>query len=131
MNEHPDVISCFIISDEATFALLASVNKQNMGYWSEANPYELHLKPVHSDKVTVWKVWNVLPAFGVSGSYFNEDEIGCQVPVTSHQDVCMVNEFLFPEFRFCYINIVTIWFQQDEVTAHTAQQSTNTVMNCI
>jgi hypothetical protein len=50
--------------------------------------------------------------------------------VTFYQYVYKVNEFLFPEFWVCYINLATIWFQLHKVTAHTAQQSMNTVMNC-
>jgi hypothetical protein len=42
------------MSDEAHFELPGCVNKQNMRYWSEANPYEPHLKPLHIQKVTVW-----------------------------------------------------------------------------
>jgi hypothetical protein len=40
VNEHPDVIRYLIMSDEAHFELSGCVNKQNMRYWSEANPYE-------------------------------------------------------------------------------------------
>jgi hypothetical protein len=98
MNEPPDVICYLIISDEANFELSGCVNKQNIWYWSEAHPYELHLKPLHSQRVRAWKVWNVLSAFGVIGPYFNKDEIGSQVTVTFYQYVYKVNEFLFPEF---------------------------------
>jgi hypothetical protein len=37
----------------------------------------------------------------------------------------MVNEFLFPELRRHDFEYVTVWFQQDGATAHTARQSIN------
>jgi len=45
------------MSDEAHFELSGCVNKQNMQYWSEANPYNLHLKALHSQKVNM--VWDI------------------------------------------------------------------------
>ena len=46
--------SVTICSDEAHFHLLGMVNKQNFRYWSQNNPCELHQRPLHSSKVTVW-----------------------------------------------------------------------------
>ena len=43
-------------SDEAHFHLSGCVNKQNMRYWSERNSREIQVRPLHSDRVTVWCV---------------------------------------------------------------------------
>jgi hypothetical protein len=42
------------MSDEAHFHLSGYINKQNFRYWSDNNPMQLHEKPFHSEKVTVW-----------------------------------------------------------------------------
>lgn len=44
-------------SDKAHFHLSGSVNKQNMRYWSPDNPRQLHRRPLHSQRVTIWS-WN-------------------------------------------------------------------------
>jgi hypothetical protein len=36
------------MSDEAHFHLSGCVNKQNFRYWSDANPRQLHERPLHS-----------------------------------------------------------------------------------
>ena len=46
--------SVTICSDEAHFHLSGMVNKKNFRYWSQNNPRELHQRPLHSPKVTVW-----------------------------------------------------------------------------
>ena len=50
-NIAKDLIIYF--SDEAHFHLLC-INKQNVRYWADPNPRELHQRPLHSPKVTVW-----------------------------------------------------------------------------
>ena len=52
LNEDPGMI--ILTSDEAHFHLNGCVNKQNFRYWSPNNPQELHERPLHSEKVTVW-----------------------------------------------------------------------------
>ncbi|XP_014471890.1 PREDICTED: uncharacterized protein LOC106742984 [Dinoponera quadriceps] len=42
------------MNDEAHFHLSGYVNKQNFHYWAPENPNELHERPLHSAKVTVW-----------------------------------------------------------------------------
>ena len=52
IEEHEDVI--VMISDEAHFNLNGSVSKQNFRYWAPQNPHEVHERPLHGLKVTVW-----------------------------------------------------------------------------
>jgi hypothetical protein len=42
------------MNDEAHFHLSGYANKQNFRYWSDINLRQLHQKPLHSSKVTVW-----------------------------------------------------------------------------
>ena len=62
--------SVTICSDEAHFHLLGMVNKQNFRCWSQNNLCELHQRPLHSPKVTVWCA---MGSFGVWGPYFFEE----------------------------------------------------------
>jgi len=43
-----------LFTDKAHVHLSGMVNKQNFRYWSQKNPQELHQRPLHSPKVTVW-----------------------------------------------------------------------------
>ncbi|PNF24616.1 hypothetical protein B7P43_G03069 [Cryptotermes secundus] len=103
----PDALVFF--SDEAHFHLFGYVNKQNMRYWSANNPRELHERPLHSNKVTVWCA---LSRVGVIGPYFT---------VNSQQYVDMVKFFF--EQALEEMHLGNIWFQQDGTMAHTARAS--------
>jgi hypothetical protein len=89
------------MSDEAHFELPGWVNKQNR---SGANPNELHVKPLHSQRGTVW---SGILAFYIIGPFCFEDETGDAVTVASDRYVHMVNEFLLPELRRRDIDIAT------------------------
>ena len=123
-REQPDLIRRVIMSDEAHFQLCGSVNKQNMRYWSDVNPLELHQKPLHSQKVTVWCGFS---AFGIIGPYFFEDQNGNTVTVTSDRYVAMLNEFVFPQLQNLNIDLASVYFQHDGATAHTARHSMATL----
>ncbi|PNF43958.1 hypothetical protein B7P43_G00895, partial [Cryptotermes secundus] len=109
------VISIF--SDEAHFHLSRYVNKQNMHYWSGNNPRELHERPLHSDKVTVWCA---LSRVGVIGPYFFEED-NHAVTVNSQWYVDMIKNFFEPALEETQLG--NVWFQQDGATAHTARAS--------
>jgi len=64
IEEHEDAI---IMSDEARFHVNGSVNKQNFRYWAAQNPHEVHERPLHGPKVTVWCA---IGKVGVIGLYF-------------------------------------------------------------
>lgn len=108
-----------IFSDEAHFHLSGTVNSQNCRYWCERNPQELHQRPLHSPKVTVWcAVYNS----GVIGPYFFEDN-DRNLTVNSERYCAMLRDFLQPKLRELFGEIENVWFQQDGATAHTARQS--------
>ena len=121
VNEHSDVIRQVIMSDEAHFELPGCVNKQNR---SGANPNELHVKPLHTQRGTVR---SSILAFGIIGPYFFQDDTGNAVTVTSDRYVHMVNELLLPKLRRRDMDIATFCFQQDGATALVARQSKNTL----
>jgi hypothetical protein len=99
------------------------VNQQNK---NEALPNELHVKPLHGQRETVW---SGILAFGVIGPYFFEDETGSAVAVTSERCIQVVNEVLFPELRCRDIDPAIFWFQQDGKTSHSVRRSMNTLRN--
>ena len=95
------------------------MNKQNCRYWAPENPQELHKRPLHSERLTVWCG---IASFGVLGPYFFENNKGAAVTVTSKCYVAMLRNFCEPELRHG-INLSSVWFQQDGATAHTARAS--------
>jgi hypothetical protein len=64
-TEDPD--ATLFMSDEAHFHLNGYVNVQNCRYWASENPQQLHQRPLHSLKVTVWCCISKL---GIVGPYF-------------------------------------------------------------
>ncbi|KAI5739696.1 hypothetical protein M8J77_022292 [Diaphorina citri] len=71
-------------SDEAHFHLNGFVNRQNFRYWGAENPRELHKKPLHSPRVTVWCA---VGKNTVIGPYFFEE---------NGRHLTMLNEFFDP-----------------------------------
>ena len=98
-------------SDEAHFHISGCVNKQNMRYWSSANPREIHQRLLHSDRVTVWCA---ISRIGIIAPYFFDGD-DCTVTVNSERYVTMIQEFL-------ELNAELVCFQQDGATAHTARK---------
>jgi len=117
-------LAVIITSDEAHFHLDGYVNKQNCRYWAIETPRELHQKPLHSPKVTVWCA---VSKFGIIGPYFFEDERGQTVTVTSERYVSMLQNFFIPYLEENEWDIPNVWFQQDGATAHTARISMNVI----
>lgn len=119
LESDPRLIENLWMSDEAHFHLSGYVNKQNFRYWAAANPQELHEKPLHSPKVTVWCA---ISANGIIGPYFFEDDNGRAVTVTATRYVKMMRDCLIPELQRFPVYENT-HFQQDGATAHTANMS--------
>ena len=111
----------FISSDKAHFDLSGTVNKQNFHYWAAENSEELHQRPLHSPRVTVWCT---ITEFGVWGPYFFEED-GLMVTVNSYRYCHMIETFLRPKFNqfFGDHKEGEVCFQQDGATAHTFRHS--------
>lgn len=116
-------INFLLMSDEAHFHLSGYVNKQNFRYWAEENPHQLHEKPLHDHKVTVWCGVSI---FGIVGPYFFEENDET-VTINSERYIHMLETFLRPELRRLGQN--QVWFQQDGATAHTARQTRIVLQN--
>ena len=52
--QNQKLVNNLLMNDEAHVHLSGFVNKQNFRYCSATNPTELHERPLHSSKVTVW-----------------------------------------------------------------------------
>jgi len=120
MQKDDCVINTVLITDEAHFHLSGYVNKQNYRYWPRENPQEIHQRPLHSERLTVWCG---IASVGVLGPYFFEDDEGVAVTVTSERHVVMLSIFCEPELSGRGIDLSSVWFQQDGATAHTARAS--------
>lgn len=48
-EREPDIKNKIIFSDEATFYLNGTVNRQNTRFWSPGNPYWVYNKVIHND----------------------------------------------------------------------------------
>lgn len=118
IDTEPDFLNNFMMSDEAHFHLSGYVNKQNCRYWAPTNPNQIHERPLHSEKVTVWCG---VSSQGILGPYFFDNDAGQPVTVTSHRYVFMLQHYVMREMR--RKNIHVEWFQQDGATAHTARTS--------
>ena len=113
VQQHVPRAAVVLFSDEAHFHLCGIVNKQNFRYWAVDNPRELHERPLHSPRVTVWCA---IAEFGMWGPYFFEEE-GVTLTVTSDRYCDMLRNFLRPKLDELEEEV---WFQQDGATAHTS-----------
>ena len=126
IGEDDDLVNNIWMSDEAHFHVSGFVNKQNFCYWSQANPWALHEKPLHSQKVTVWCT---MSASGIIGPYFFEKEAGYAVTVNAdcYVEICKIssphNSPVFP------VNENTL-FQHDGATSHSQECQWTQLMLC-
>lgn len=124
-DENEDLVHNLWMSDEAHFHLSGFVNKQNFRYWSDENPQQLHQKPLHSSKVTVWCAMSSL---GIIGPYVFENDREQAVTVNAQRYSEMLHSFFIPQLRQHGMNNETL-FQQDGATSHTARVSMNVLNN--
>jgi len=115
------VINTVLMTDEAHFHLSGYVNKQtNLSLLAPENPQELHQRPLHNERLTVWCG---ITSFGVLGPYFFEDNEGAAIIVTSERYVAVLHHFCEPELCRRGIDLSSVWFQQDGAAAHTTRTS--------
>jgi hypothetical protein len=70
VKNNGDIVHAWLMSDKAHFRLSGYVNKQNFHFWAPNNPHELHQRPLHSARVTVYYA---VSFHGIIGSYFFEN----------------------------------------------------------
>ena len=91
-NVPEDAIVYFSHEAHFHFHMTGCRNKQNMCYWADTSTQELHQRPLHSPKVTVWYA---IYSTGIVGPrFFEENEI--TVTMNSEQYVNMLVEFFLP-----------------------------------
>ena len=88
-----------------------------MRYSSPENLRELHQRPLHALRVTVWCA---LSRVGKIAPWFLEENEQA-VSVTSDCYVNMINECFLPALN--QMGVENVWFQQEGATAHTARAS--------
>jgi hypothetical protein len=98
-------------SDEATFHLNGLVNKHNVRYWSESNPFIQIETVMRSPKVNVWCA---MSCNRLIGPFFFEGDT-----VDGPKYLSMLQEFFIPEVRKLN-KMRSLIFQQDGAPAHFA-----------
>ena len=93
---HNDDLNHILMMDETNFLLCGNVNSPNCSYWTNKNARNIHQKPLHSQKSTVWYG---VAFFGVIGPYFFEDEAGRAVTTNSTRYTEMLRIFLELELQ--------------------------------
>lgn len=107
------------MSDEAHFEQTGNVNCHNCRYWSKENPKEIHQRPLHSERETVWFS---VARFDVIGPYFFFYQNGVTVTVNAERYVDMIQNFLVPQLQHLDIEMDYVWFQQCSATAPVISQ---------
>jgi hypothetical protein len=105
LEEHANAI--ILMSDEAHFHLSGEVNKQNVRYWGSENPRNIHEKPLHTRRLTVWCA---VANFGVIGLYLFENEHGATVSVNAERYIHMLNIFLHPQLSKRRLRMQNVYF---------------------
>jgi hypothetical protein len=103
-----DELNHDLMTDEANFHFCGNVSSQNCRYWATENPRDIHQKPLHSEKVSVWRG---VASFGVIGPYFFEDESGRAITVNSARYTEMLRTFLEPDLQRLGVEIQILCFQ--------------------
>lgn len=106
--------SNIIFTDEATFTLHGSVNKQNMRYWSAENPH--WMREQHTQWPEKVNVWAGLLGNNIIGPFFMENTLNGPRYLQLLQD-----RILPAILRVCEdqdINFNNLWYQQDGAPPH-------------
>ena len=107
-----------ILSDEARFHLDGFVNRQNCRVWGSEKPRVISEKQMHPQRVIVWcGFW----AEGIVGLYFFENEAGQAATVNGARYRDTITRFFLPKFDD--IDVADMWFQQDDATCHTTDET--------
>ena len=102
-----------IVSDEAHFWLNGFVNKKNMRYSSDENPYVLHETPLHPQKITVWCD---LRAGGVIGPFVGDND--CHFTMNGNRYRAMITDYFWPESED--MDLDNMWFRTvSQATQHS------------
>lgn len=118
-QDDPLFIKNILFSDEATFVLNGTVNKQNCRYWSTENPHwMMEANTQYPQKVNVWA--GIINS-QIIGPYFFDSTL------TGARYLDFLQNFLVPELRILFPDDDNpneidrnIWYQQDGAAPHFA-----------
>jgi len=111
---------CF--SDEATFELNGSVNRQNMRYWADENPH--WMRDSHTQYPQKVNVWAGIILNRIIGPFFIEGNINSQnyCNLLRNQVIPAIEDIVGDAFH-------NVWFQQDGAPAHFSLEARNILNN--
>lgn len=118
-----------LFSDEATFCLNGTVNRQNCRYWSRVNPHwmvEAHTQ--HPQKVNVWA--GIVDNRIVGPFFFEGTLTGERYLEFLQNDLVPALVVIFPNDNDPDLPDNTIWFQQDGAPLHYARLVRDFLDNC-
>ena len=108
-----------MMTDEAHFHINGFVNKQDFKYWGVENRILLNEKELHPQRVTEC---SAIMCDRIIGPYFFEDANCFTETVNGERYRHMLNPFLRP-VAIHLRNRHELWFQQNETTCHTANET--------
>ncbi|KAI6646359.1 hypothetical protein LOD99_9230 [Oopsacas minuta] len=112
-------LSLLWMSDEAHLHLNGKINSKTNVFWGIQRPMEVAMKPLHSEKCTVWAA---ISAKGTIGPFFFEENDRA-VTVTK-EGYIQVLELFWEQLRVLYPSLLNhFWFQQDGASSHTSNFS--------
>ena len=104
---------------QAHFHLDGHINKQNCRYTIKENPRELHQKPLHSQKVTIWCA---LSKVGIIWPYFFKLSVDIRWRWIQGDMRLCYRAFFIPYLKENVWDIPHAWFQQDITNALTSRE---------
>ncbi|XP_024869057.1 uncharacterized protein LOC112452865, partial [Temnothorax curvispinosus] len=102
-----------IFSDEASFELNGTVNRQNCRYWSDENPH--WMRDLHTQYPQKLNVWAGFCERGIIGPFFIEGNLNANTYLQ-----LLRNQIVPAIDNLFHGNIQNIWFQQDGAPPHYA-----------
>lgn len=118
-NMDPAFLQRIVFSDEATFHLNGSVNRQNCRYWARENPR--WMEETHTQYPVKLNVWAGLVGDHIIGPYFIEGNLTGAGYLELLQNVVFPRLVeLFPNNANPNLLADNIWFQQDGAPPHYA-----------
>ena len=90
IEESPDFLQNVWFSDEVHFSLSGHVNSKNSVFQGSQAPDEVLQRPLHSAKSTVWVA---ILKYGITGSFWFEDDIGETMTVNKGCYIVVLNKF--------------------------------------
>lgn len=119
-NHNPRFLRNILFSDEATFCLNGSVNRQNCRYWSRENPHWMMEKHTqYPQKVNVWA--GIIGNRIIGPFFFDENLTGALYLAFLRNTLMPLILELFPSDHNPDVVHDSVWFQQDGAPPHFAR----------